>query len=172
LACNLLYNKKKDRYHGKRREIMKKTILSAVASTVLCMLPMANVVYGFGYNPADLAKLKATNACYRCNLIFAPLTGASLINAQLESASLMSAKLNKANLSGAKLTYAMLSEANLSGANLSNANMENAQLMGANLTGAILTNANLSWATWTDGSTCGEGSIGKCNKVLNDKIKK
>jgi len=47
----------------------------------------------------------------------------------------------------------------LSGANLSFANLSGANLSGANLSGAIL-----DGATWTDGSTCENGSIGRCKK--------
>jgi uncharacterized protein YjbI with pentapeptide repeats len=34
----------------------------------------------------------------------------------------------------------------------------------ATLTGAHLFGANFSNALWTDGTICGEGSIGKCKK--------
>lgn len=123
------------------------------------------------FNPGQLAQLKSTNSCSRCDLTFAPLERATLNGAMLESAALTSANLKNAKLNSARLSYAMLSEANLSGADLSNANLENAQLMGAQLSGTVLTGANLSWATWTDGSTCDEGSIGQCKKV-SDKNKK
>ncbi|MEI7706285.1 MAG: RICIN domain-containing protein, partial [Deltaproteobacteria bacterium] len=55
------------------------------------------------------------------------------------------------------LSYTDLSEANLRGADLSVAD-----LTGGALAGADLTFATLSWATWIDGRTCAEGSVGQC----------
>jgi hypothetical protein len=102
-------------------------------SLVLCVFVLtatANTAQAF--DKKDLAKLKKTNQCIKCNLI--------------------GAKLGGANLSGAKL----------SGANLSGANLYKANLGGANLTDANLSGADLSGATWTDDRICGKGSIGKC----------
>ncbi len=103
----------------------------------------------------------------------ASLAGAKLNGAVLPRADLKGVDLNKADLSGADLVEADLSGAylpgaNLSGANLSGANLGKANLSGANLTAAILNEktekrgANLTSATWTDGSVCAWGSIGRC----------
>ena len=56
-----------------------------------------------------------------------------------------------------------LSGCDLSRANLHEANLREADLSGANLSGANLWKAGLGGATWVDGSTCKEGSIGQCN---------
>lgn len=90
----------------------------------------------------NVAKLKNTNACPRCDL-----SGANLQEADLRDANLSRANLSRANLSGAYLTRAYLGEADL---------------QGTNLTGAHLQRADLSGATWTDGRTCAQGSIGVC----------
>jgi uncharacterized protein YjbI with pentapeptide repeats len=106
------------------------------------------------------------------NLRSADLTGATLSDANLRSANMRDANLSGANLSNTDLFYADLSsacliEANLYHANLTQTVLYHANLTKANLTGAIMTNtslhyAELSGATWTDGSTCAEGSIGSC----------
>ncbi len=70
---------------------------------------------------------------------------------------LTGAKLQGANLNGAELDRAVLTDADLSSARLRRASLRDARL-----NGAILTGADLSGATWTDGTICGEGSIGKC----------
>jgi len=145
---------------------------SALFMALATVASLTTIAPAEAFNPGQLVQLKSTNSCSRCDLTFAPLEKATLTGAQLESAALMSANLRSAKLNNARLSYAMLSEANLSGADLSNANLENAQLMGAQLNGTVLTGANLSWATWTDGSTCDEGSIGQCKKLASDKRKK
>ncbi len=74
-----------------------------------------------------------------------------------EACSLAGADLSDVALTMNVLSYTDLSEANLRGADLSVAD-----LTGAALAGADLTFATLSWATWTDGRTCAEGSVGQC----------
>jgi uncharacterized protein YjbI with pentapeptide repeats len=101
------------------------------------------------FKQADLEKLTTTRSCPRCDLSGANLTWATLTGATLAGATLSGAFLNEANLSGA----------NLSGAHLSGANLHWADLSRANLSGA-----DLSFATWTDGKTCKEGSIGECKR--------
>ena len=61
------------------------------------------------------------------------------------------------DLVGSDLQWQDLSNKDLSGANLSLANLK-----GANLNGTILSGANLTRATWVDGFTCRDGSIGYC----------
>ncbi len=90
-------------------------------------------------NRAQLGQLKATQKCQDRDL-----TGAEL--------------------HGAQLSFANLFDANLTGANLAGAKLDRANLAGAELTEAQLTSAELFKATWTDGSKCKSGSIGKCIK--------
>ena len=66
-------------------------------------------------------------------------------------------------------TSANLTRANFMGSTLIEANFQNANLMEANFTSSNVTNANfdganLNGAIWTDGETCGPGSIGTCKK--------
>ena len=91
------------------------------------------------FNQAQLSQVKATQKCQDCDL-----TGA--------------------DLHGAELSFANLFDANLTGANLAGAKLDRANLAGADLTEAQLTSAKLFKATWTDGSKCKSGSIGKCIK--------
>ena len=105
---------------------------TALLMALVTAAPLTTITSAEAFNPAQLAQLKTSNSCSRCDLTFAPLEKATLTGAMLESAALMSANLRNAKLNSARLSYAMLSE------------------------------ANLSWATWTDGSTCDEGSIGQC----------
>ncbi|OGW40786.1 MAG: hypothetical protein A2Y97_03815 [Nitrospirae bacterium RBG_13_39_12] len=110
-------------------------------------------------NRDDLEKLKTTKSCEGCNLRGANLeranlSGINLSGADLGGANLRGANLSSANLSGAKLGDAVLSDANLTGANLT----------GASLAGAYMFNTDFSRATWMDGMTCKEGSLGKCEK--------
>ena len=99
----------------------------------------------------DNADLSRSNLSY-CILQLASLKGANLMMANLEGAHMHGVNLQKANLTMANLMKVNLLDADLTGANL----------RGANLTGAILMKARLDNATWTDGRTCAEGSIGEC----------
>jgi uncharacterized protein YjbI with pentapeptide repeats len=101
---------------------------------------------------------------FETNLTGANLTGATAIHAILDRAN-----LTNANLSGAIVTGASITQANLSNANLSGADLRGTDLRDSNLSGAVLSHANLGGtllegATWTDGSKCKEGSVGKCIK--------
>jgi uncharacterized protein YjbI with pentapeptide repeats len=115
---------------------MKRSTVAVLAITMLCMFLMDSVVFGF--DTADLAALRATNNCSRCDLSGANLKGA--------------------NLKGTNLSWTNLTGVNLAGANLIRANLYEAVLSGVNLTGA-----RLSGAIWTDGITCTQGSVGQCN---------
>ena len=132
---------------------MKKYL--SLALCVFVLTATANTAQAF--DKKDLAKLKKTNQCIKCNLIGANLSGDNLGGADLTDANLVQARLSGANLSGTNLY-----KANLIGANLGGANLTKADLYKANLTGANLTKADLSGATWTDGIKCGKGSIGEC----------
>ncbi|MCP4574844.1 MAG: pentapeptide repeat-containing protein [Deltaproteobacteria bacterium] len=92
------------------------------------------------YSQADLDQLKNTKQCPECNLIGADLHYWDLTEANLIGAILGWADLTQAVLSEAVLTWANLFRASLTGADLSN-------------------------ATWTDGSKCAPGSVGRCIPV-------
>jgi uncharacterized protein YjbI with pentapeptide repeats len=85
----------------------------------------------------NIATLKRTKGCPRCNLV----------DTDLQNANLQGADLLYANLQGANLTGANLAGANLNGASFFHANLNGANLQGAYLQGAILIAANLEGAT-------------------------
>ena len=97
-----------------------------------------------------------------CNKSGADLHGAPLMLARLQNVDFSGADLDHANLYRADLTGANLSRANLTSANLSKTVLIDADLTGADIMSARLTKADLSGATWIDGSTCAQGSIGEC----------
>ena len=101
----------------------------------------------FSYREVEhnVVKLKETNACVKCNLYQADLSGANLNEANLTNADLTGANLTGADLSGADLSGANLTAADLRGADLSWAVLSQGDLSGANLT-----NADLTWADLTD----------------------
>jgi hypothetical protein len=137
---------------------MKRMITVSLCAlfTLLCLSPWKAGAYLID----DLNNLFDTNSCTNCDLsgVFLggmPLPNINVSEANLTGAVLATTNLSGSNFSGANLTKAFLVFANLSGANLT----------GANLTGAQLDQADLSQAIWTDGSTCGAGSKGQCNKA-------
>lgn len=65
-------------------------------------------------------------------------------------------------LVGADLRDAKLIGTRLRNANLTHADLRHANLAQADLSGARLEGARLEEATWTDGRTCGRGSVGRC----------
>jgi uncharacterized protein YjbI with pentapeptide repeats len=89
---------------------------------------------------------------------------ANLSYAKLSNANLTHANINDSNLSHAYLTGSDLTLADLTGADLSNADLSYANLFGADLTNANLTGAWLREATWIDGRTCAQWSIGSCEQ--------
>jgi hypothetical protein len=119
---------------------------------------------------SDLTGADFHNAdMYEVDLRSATLTNVNMSGTLLEGARLDSARFVGANLAGADLNRADmlgvdLTRANLRGANLRTADMRGAILIGADLTGAVLTGARLGNATWIDGTRCGDGSIGQCNR--------
>lgn len=86
----------------------------------------------------------------------------TLIGAKLEGADLHGLNLSGVDFRGADLEKANLQNADLSCSNLKNTDLEEANLKGANLEGANLSGTELEFATWVDGRTCAEGSIGGC----------
>lgn len=107
-------------------------------------------------NPADLAKLRQTGSCNKCNLQGADLQNLDLVKADLDEANLEGANLAGTNLERASLEGTNLRYANLEGVNLSKADLttekdrrtdlRHANLRGANLTQVRLKGANLSHA--------------------------
>ena len=112
---------------------------------------------------SDLSHANLSNAnLLATSMDFSGLQYANLPNADLSNSSLINSGLQYAKLTNAFLEYTDLSLADLTGADLSGADMIYAKLLGANLTDVNLSGADLSGATWTDGSTCAEGSWGRC----------
>ncbi|MDC0136556.1 pentapeptide repeat-containing protein [Sulfitobacter sp.] len=114
--------------------------------TILTALTVAAILFSSSasaFDPADLQKLKDTNACSACDLKNAYLSGADLAGANLMSADLSGAYLSGADLSGASLSGADLIFAHMNGANLSGALLKEADLFGANLEDAIMRGAIL-----------------------------
>lgn len=116
----------------------------------------------------DLSEASARNIdAQGLDASWANLSGADFRGSDLTDAFLGAVRATKADFSGATLTGANLSAANLAradltGADLSNAILRSANLQGAKLAKAVLVGADLSGATWVDGRTCAEGSIGSC----------
>lgn len=118
-------------------------------------------------DPEDLQRLLRDNNCGYCKLRGADLSGADLRGAMLEYADLRGANLTGALLDNAVLEFADLRGANLAGASLKGANMRFTDLEAANLEGAEILGANFEFAqfdqaTWIDGATCRDGSLGVC----------
>lgn len=84
------------------------------------------------------------------------------VGAKLEEACLKGLNLSGADFRGADLEKANLQGANLTDVNFKNADLEEVNLKGATTKGANFSGAELEFATWTDGRTCAEGSVGGC----------
>jgi pentapeptide repeat protein len=114
------------------------------------------------YDPSDLAKLKETGNCEKCDLSKADFGRTNLTKAGLGRNILTVEDLNEADFGGVVLT-----EANLTGANLTRAFLTKANLTGANLTGANLTGANLNLANLTEadlfGANLNNAVLGRAN---------
>lgn len=130
---------------------------------------------------ADLSQTQMREA----NLSHATLISASFRNAAITRSNFSNARagsVNFMNVSGegaifngtdlaqasfveANLESCNLRSTNLSGADFTNANMQKCDLTSAAGTSdTIFTSADLSGATWHDGTTCGDGSVGMCVK--------
>ena len=108
---------------------MKQSLL--IFLSVFLLTATANTAQAF--DGKDLAKLKKTKKCVKCD--FSNMTK----------------------------RWARMMPTNLTGADLSGANLDGADLSLAKLKGAKLKGAKLMGATWTDGTKkCKKGSIGKC----------
>ena len=113
----------------------KKGFLFLAALVVTGVLAVARIANAFRQD--DMDKLNKSKQCPKCDFSDAKFWGVQLV---------------AADLSGANLSRANLGRSNLTGANLK----------GALLVGTNLKDANLSNATWVDGRTCKEGSLGEC----------
>ena len=80
-------------------------------SAMAVMFMFFTVRTGYGFNPADLAKLKTTGHCPSCDLVGADLSGAKLPKADLSNANLSDADLTGADLTGAHLSNTILTGA-------------------------------------------------------------
>ena len=176
-----------------RRGTAGKGLSCATATVILCL----SVTGGYGFSSGQLDQIRTTNRCEACDLSGADLTkaimnDARLTGAKMAGATLTGVDLSSANLSGADLSGADLSQADLVGADFSKANLSGANLAGSRLSWAKLTNADLSranlkgaylastdlagaklsGATWTDGKTCKEGSLGGCKTEPGEPAQK
>jgi uncharacterized protein YjbI with pentapeptide repeats len=84
----------------------------------------------------NVAKLKRTKKCTKCDLRRADLSRADLRFANLGGADLYGANLSSADLTGANLRSADLRYANLKSADLRGASLRSAHLWSATLSGA------------------------------------
>ncbi len=114
---------------------MRHTAFAMVA--LLALAAGAHAVDGL-----DLQHLRATNACYRCDLSEAELGQADLSGADLRRANLIRAELRGADLRGADLGVADLRGAALIGADLREADLSRADLRVTDLSGADLQGAS------------------------------
>ena len=113
---------------------------------------------GINMSHSSMEKMRLDRAnLSRANLSFSILHFANLKEANLMLSNLEGAHLHAANLRGANLMMSNMKKVNLLDADLSGAN-----LRGANMLDAIIIKAKFDGATWTDGRTCAEHSIGKC----------
>jgi uncharacterized protein YjbI with pentapeptide repeats len=79
------------------------------------------------FNADDLARLKASGSCERCDLRGADLKGMDLAGANLTRASLRNSDLKDPNLSGADLANAIFSDAVFRPTNLSGTDLRTAR---------------------------------------------
>ena len=114
---------------------------SILTTTIALLSPLWLIAPAKAYNPADLELLKQTNACIRCDLSGAPLSGLYLVGANLRESNLSRAVITQSNLAGVDFSGASLEAANLAGSNLAGASFT-----GANLRSASLVNTNLTAA--------------------------
>ena len=139
---------------------------------------LGSTFFAVSLGNTNLFGIKANGSDFRgswfdekTNLVNADLTKVDLRNTNDFKKAILRTKDN----SGKEQTIKSLSGADLSGLDLSGLNFKKINISGAVLKGADLTKAkfdddlyaqlegvNLSGATWTDGRTCAEGSIGFC----------
>jgi len=90
------------------------------------------------FKPGDVAMLRATRSCFKCDFRGVKLAGENHFKANLRETDMTGANLERIYLSQAFLEQAVMRGANLRGANLRFAKLQRADLSGANLTGAQL----------------------------------
>lgn len=86
----------------------------------------------------------------------------NLEGVELEGANFKGIDLRGVNFKKADLEKADFRNADLSGASFEKADLEEANLKGAKIDGTIFKEAELEYATWFNGRTCAEDSIGGC----------
>jgi len=133
-------------------------ISGALAALVLIVTSVGPAA---AFKASDVAMLRATRSCFKCdfrgvklagenhfkaNLRETDMTGANLERTYLSQAFLEDAVMHAANLRGANLRFAKLQRADLSAANLTGAQLIVAWMQGTVLRGAVLDGADLQGA--------------------------
>ena len=111
-----------------------------------------------GLSGADLTRATLRGAV----LSGAELQGASFVRAELDGAVLKSAHLREVDFDGARLVGADLGDSVIDEASFFGADLRRANLKGARLRRVKFQGCSLIGATWTDGTVCGYGSLGRC----------
>lgn len=111
-----------------------------------------------GLSGADLTRATLRGAV----LSGADLRGARFVRSELDGAVLKSAHLGESDFEGARLVGADLGEAVIDKVNFFGADLRRANLKGARLRRVKFQGCSLIGATWTDGTVCGYGSLGRC----------
>ena len=116
----------------------------------------------YAWDTNDVAKLKTTKICERCDLSKSDLRWANVYAAEIDGAP---------NLVGAVMSFSNLTGSNLYGANLEGAKLIDSDLSGANLSWASLLYADLTGANLTDAKLRGAIFCGTImpNKKVNNK---
>jgi len=110
----------------------------AVAAALAAFLYLIAAGAAAAFKPSDVAMLRATRTCFKCDFRGVTLAGENHFKANLRETDMTGANLERTYLSQAFLEDAVLRGANLRGANLRFAKLQRADLTGANLTGAQL----------------------------------
>ena len=112
---------------------------------------------------ADLSGADLTRATLRGALLSgADLRGARFVGSELDGAVMRSADLGDADFDRARLVGVDLGEALIDKVDFIAADLRRANLKGARLGRVKLRGCSLIGATWTDGTVCGYGSVGRC----------
>ena len=103
----------------------------------LCLLFLLGLSWQVGaFSEKDLAKLKATNDCVKCDL-----SGADLSGARLSEGILFGVNLTGADGSGANLTFTYLNDADLIGADITGATLYEEDLCNTTMPDETINNA-------------------------------
>ena len=127
---------------GQVRPHAAQTVRAGGALLIFCVLTLPS----FGFNDADLEKVRQTNRCGDCDLAGADMAGSVMNDVQMPNARIAGAKMAGADLSSGNLSGADLSGADLSRADLSYTNLWHVNLSKANLSGGRLIGARLQGA--------------------------